>query len=292
MLVASLEGPKTVPLHHRDAFPCSKAPIASDARGTNATRRPTTNHALATIEAVLIGRIWGLISSASASQHPREQESGSAPAADPPEAFTPGLGRDQSFGQGIQQSLGHGKVLAAAALAGAPAASSRSQAVESTEMVKQPRTLGPEGDPPEIGPSWRGTSERRAHGARMDQAQANRPVHQPSQPFQPAAPSSGSPPVAVASGRVDSWPDDSRELAEQLQRRLVISDRDWHALKAQRSRRAAEQLAGALVQLLGADDPAATRVGEARERAIALTTSALAWLKGELRDPGCPDHGR
>jgi hypothetical protein len=96
----------------------------------------------------------------------------------------------------------------------------------------------------------------------------------------------------VASGRVDSWPDDSRELAEQLQRRLVISDRDWHALKAQRSRRAAEQLAGALVQLLGADDPAATRGGEARERAIALTTSALAWLKGELRDPGCPDHGR
>jgi hypothetical protein len=96
----------------------------------------------------------------------------------------------------------------------------------------------------------------------------------------------------VAGGRVDSWPDSSRELAEQLQRRLVISDRDWHALKAQRSRRAAEQLAGALVQLLGADDPAASKGGEARQRAIALTASALAWLNGELRDPGCPDHGR
>jgi hypothetical protein len=96
----------------------------------------------------------------------------------------------------------------------------------------------------------------------------------------------------VAGGRVDSWPDGSRELAEHLQRRLVISDRDWHALKAQRSRRAAEQLAGALVQLLGADDPAAAKGGEARQRAIALTASALAWLNGELRDPGCPDHGR
>ena len=159
-------------------------------------------------------------------------------------------------------------------------------------MVKQPRALGPEGGPPELGPAWRRTSERRAHGARMDQAHANRPVQQPSQPFQPTLPSAASPPAAVAGGRVDRWPDGSRELAEHLQRRLVISDRDWHALKAQRSRRAAEQLAGALVQLLGADDPAATQGGEARQRAIALTASALAWLNGELRDPGCPDHGR
>ena len=159
-------------------------------------------------------------------------------------------------------------------------------------MVKQPRALGPEGGPPELRPAWRRTSERRAHSARMDQAQANSPVHPPSKPVQPAPPSSGSPPAAVAGGRVNSWPDGSRELAEHLQRRLVISDRDWHALKAQRSRRAAEQLAGALVQLLGADDPAATKGGEARQRAIALTASALAWLNGELRDPGCPDHGR
>lgn len=231
-------------------------------------------------------------SSASASQQPREQQPGSTPAADPPEEFTPGLGRGQSFGQGIQQPLGHGEVLAAAALAGATTATSRSQAVKSSEMVKQPRALGPDEGPPELGPAWRRTSERGAHSARMDQAQANRPVHHPSEPFQPGPPSSGSPPAAVAGGRVDSWPDGSRELAEHLQRRLVINDRDWHALKAQRSRRAAEQLAGALVQLLGADDPAATKGGEARQQAIALTASALAWLKGELRDPGCPDHGR
>ena len=99
-------------------------------------------------------------------------------------------------------------------------------------------------------------------------------------------------PVAAAGRRGDAWPEGSRDLAETLQRTLVIGDRDWHALKAQRSRRAAEQLAGALVQLLGGDDPASTTGGEARQRAIALTSSALAWLTGELRDPGCPDHGR
>jgi hypothetical protein len=126
----------------------------------------------------------------------------------------------------------------------------------------------------------------------MDQVQANRPVQPNSPPIQPGPASSGTPPAAVAFGRGGSWPEGSRDLAEHLQRQLVIGDRDWHALKAQRSRRAAEQLAGALVQLLGADDPSATKGGEARQRAIALTASALAWLKGDLKDPGCPDHGR
>jgi hypothetical protein len=126
----------------------------------------------------------------------------------------------------------------------------------------------------------------------MDQAQAYRPVQQTSPPLQPGPASSGTPPSAVARGQGGSWPEGSRELAEQLQRKLAIGDRDWHALKAQRSRRAAEQLAGALLQLLGADDPAASKGGEARQQAIALTASALAWLNGELRDPGCPDHGR
>jgi hypothetical protein len=47
-----------------------------------------------------------------------------------------------------------------------------------------------------------------------------------------------------------------------------------------------------LVQLLAADAPARATSHAARQRAIALTANALAWLQGELRDPGCPDHGR
>ncbi len=88
------------------------------------------------------------------------------------------------------------------------------------------------------------------------------------------------------------WPPNSRQLAEQLQRTLAIGDRDWHALKSQRPRRAAEQLASALVHLLSSDDPSQPQASEARQRAIALTEHGLQWLKGELRDPGCPSHGR
>jgi len=87
------------------------------------------------------------------------------------------------------------------------------------------------------------------------------------------------------------WPEGSLELARQLQRQLVINDRQWHALKRQRSRRAAEQLASALVLLLSADDPARSEPTPARLEAQDLVDHSLAWLKGERSDPGCPSHG-
>jgi hypothetical protein len=87
------------------------------------------------------------------------------------------------------------------------------------------------------------------------------------------------------------WPEGSLALAEQLQRSLSISDREWHALKGQRSRRAAEQLAGALVLLLADETGGQAAGAEARQRAIDHASQALAWLKGEIRDPGCPQHG-
>jgi hypothetical protein len=73
----------------------------------------------------------------------------------------------------------------------------------------------------------------------------------------------------------------------------VISDRQWHALKGQPQRRAAEQLAAALVQLLEEGNAANGRSSTPqRQQAIALVRHALAWLEGDLRDPGCPSHGR
>jgi hypothetical protein len=98
-------------------------------------------------------------------------------------------------------------------------------------------------------------------------------------------PKPGAPP-----GRL--WPEGSAALAEQLQRRLTIGDRDWHALKAQRSRRAAEQLAAALVVLLNADGPGSSTASPARAEALALVEHAAGWLRGEISDPGCPSHGR
>jgi hypothetical protein len=88
------------------------------------------------------------------------------------------------------------------------------------------------------------------------------------------------------------WPDQTATLAEELHRRLAIGDRDWHALKTQRPRRAAEQLAAALVQLLNGDDPGCRAGTPSREQAIALVEHALLWLRAEISDPGCPDHGR
>ena len=87
-----------------------------------------------------------------------------------------------------------------------------------------------------------------------------------------------------------SWPEGAHGQAVALQRQLALGDRDWHALKGQRSRRAAEQLAAALVLLLGGDSPAASQSGPARLAAIDLVENGLGWLKGELADPGCPSH--
>jgi hypothetical protein len=95
-------------------------------------------------------------------------------------------------------------------------------------------------------------------------------------------------PVATAG----PWPGQARALAEELQRQLAIGERDWHALKRQRPRRGAEQLAAALVVLLSGDDPGRSATSPAREQAIALAEHALLWLRAEISDPGCPSHGR
>jgi hypothetical protein len=127
----------------------------------------------------------------------------------------------------------------------------------------------------------RALTGRGRHGTHRKHSLARMGAPLPKRPVipQPAAPA-------------NSWPETARPLAEQLQRQLAIGDRDWHALKRQRPRRAAEQLAAALVQLLSADDPGHSAPTPAREQAIALTEHALQWLRAEVSDPGCPSHGR
>jgi len=128
------------------------------------------------------------------------------------------------------------------------------------------------------GPAWEGIA------ARMGPYAAERPVE---------APLPSAPPLATAPAQpTRDWPEGALEQAEGLQRLLTIGDRDWHRLKGQRSRRAAEQLAAALVQLLAGDEPARVAGGAARERAIALTEHALGWLRADISAPACPDHGR
>jgi hypothetical protein len=98
--------------------------------------------------------------------------------------------------------------------------------------------------------------------------------------------------LSASSAGERGWPPEALALAQALQRSLTIDDRQWHRLKTQRPRRAAEQLAAALVQLLSADDPKCGVATPARREATALTEHALAWLRAEISDPGCPSHGR
>jgi hypothetical protein len=126
------------------------------------------------------------------------------------------------------------------------------------------------------------------HGARMDPIRSSRPVSSPATAGEPRRPPS---PPTVRGNGVDlrrCWPAGAREAAEALQRQLSIGDRDWHALKAQPRRRAAEQLAAALVQLLATDVDAGPGGGAGADDALALIDSAEAWLRGSQRDPGCP----
>ncbi|WP_250544899.1 DUF6439 family protein [Synechococcus sp. LA31] len=91
---------------------------------------------------------------------------------------------------------------------------------------------------------------------------------------------------------LQQWPEASRASAESLHRLLTIDNRNWHAQKSQPQRRAAEQLAAALVQLLDPSNPPNAPLStQQRQDAIALLESALGWLRGELKDPGCPSHG-
>jgi hypothetical protein len=88
------------------------------------------------------------------------------------------------------------------------------------------------------------------------------------------------------------WPEASRDTAEALHRLLTIDNRNWHAFKAQPQRRAAEQLAAALVILLDPSNPPnAPLTTEQRRQAIELLEHGLGWLRGERKDPGCPSHG-
>lgn len=71
------------------------------------------------------------------------------------------------------------------------------------------------------------------------------------------------------------------ELAQALAARLAISEKDWHRLKTNRSARAGEQAAAALVFLLK-NQP---------EEALPRLNQAAGWLDRSISAPPCPTHG-
>ena len=70
-------------------------------------------------------------------------------------------------------------------------------------------------------------------------------------------------------------------LAQALAEQLAISVKDWHQLNTNRSVRAKEQTAAALVYLLK-NQP---------EEALPRLAQAVGWLDRTLKAPPCPTHG-
>lgn len=71
------------------------------------------------------------------------------------------------------------------------------------------------------------------------------------------------------------------ELAQALAQKLAITPNDWHRLNTNRTVRAREQAAAALVYMLK-DQP---------QEAIPRLNQAIGWLDKTLKAPPCPSHG-
>ena len=77
----------------------------------------------------------------------------------------------------------------------------------------------------------------------------------------------------------NNWPDLAKQLATELHAELSLNNKNWHQLKSVSDRRAAELIAASLVQLIGGGETSDVQ---------ALLDQGMLWLKGEIKDPGCP----
>ncbi|MEM6426765.1 MAG: DUF6439 family protein [Cyanobacteria bacterium P01_H01_bin.119] len=75
---------------------------------------------------------------------------------------------------------------------------------------------------------------------------------------------------------------DPQQLAQALAAKLAIAPQDWHRLNRNRTVRAQEQIAAALVYLLKSD-PA---------EALPRLQQAVGWLDRSIVAPPCPNHGQ
>lgn len=71
------------------------------------------------------------------------------------------------------------------------------------------------------------------------------------------------------------------ELAQELAQRLMIQEQDWHRLKANRTARAQEQIASAIVYLLK----------QQPQEGLDRLKQATGWLDRSISAPPCPSHG-
>ena len=73
------------------------------------------------------------------------------------------------------------------------------------------------------------------------------------------------------------------DLAVELHKELIINDDNWHKLKGDHDRRAAELISAGLVKLLSGNKSSDTE---------ALLNQSVLWLKREINAQSCPDKKR
>ncbi len=77
------------------------------------------------------------------------------------------------------------------------------------------------------------------------------------------------------------WPANTKELAIELHSQLKLDNLNWHHLKGNSERRAAELIAAAMVQIVSEGKPSDV---------VNLLTHSIKWMKREVKAPGCPQH--
>ena len=77
------------------------------------------------------------------------------------------------------------------------------------------------------------------------------------------------------------WPEGTSEIIKQLYLSISLNNKNWHKLKNNPDRRAAELLVSALAQIVNQGKS---------EDVTTLIEQALKWAKNEIKDPGCPSH--
>ncbi len=77
----------------------------------------------------------------------------------------------------------------------------------------------------------------------------------------------------------NKWSKESLLTAKTLHSKLTLNHENWHNLKGKPEVRAAELLSSAILQILQ---------GGQKDDINALINQASQWLKGEVKDPGCP----
>ena len=77
------------------------------------------------------------------------------------------------------------------------------------------------------------------------------------------------------------WAEEVQEYSLRLHKSLTIDNNEWHKSKSNKEKRAAELLSAAILQLI-------SKNGE-DSYVIDLAEQAIKFLKGEIKDTGCPD---